>query len=79
MALSDTNSKEIRVAAFDSLAVSAKQNGSQLDDAAIDAIYSLISAGETDPVLRSAASSAFGALNLPSQKVKSLILDQSKT
>jgi hypothetical protein len=79
MALSDTNSKEIRVAAFDSLAVSAKQNGSLLDDATIDAIYSLVSAGDTDPVLRSAASSAFGALNLPSQKVKSLILDQAKT
>jgi hypothetical protein len=79
MALSDTNSKEIRVAAFNSLAVSAKQNGSLLDDATIDAIYTLISAGDTDPLLRSAASSAFGALNLPSQKVKSLILDQAKT
>ena len=79
MALSDTNSKEIRVEAFNSLAVSAKQNGSLLDDAAIDAIYSLISEGSTDPDLRSAASSAFGALNLPSQKVKSLILDQAKT
>jgi hypothetical protein len=79
MAMSDTNSKEIRVAAFGSLAVSAKQNGSLLDDAAIDALYSLISEGSTDPDLRSAASSAFGALNLPSQKVKTLILDQAKT
>jgi len=79
MALSDTNSKEIRVATFNSLAVSAKHNGSLLDDATIDAIYSLISEGSTDPVLRSAAASAFGSLNLPSQKVKTLILDQAKT
>jgi hypothetical protein len=79
MALSDTNSKEIRISAFNSLAISAKQNGSRLDDVTIDAIYSLISAGNTDPGLRSAASSAFGALNLPSQKVKTLILDQAKT
>jgi hypothetical protein len=79
MAMSDTNAKEIRIVAFNSLAVSAKQNGSQLDNTAVDAIYTLISAADTDPALRSAAASAFGALNLPSQKVKSLILDQSKT
>jgi HEAT repeat protein len=79
MALADNNSKEIRVAAFNSLAVSAKQNGSLLDDATIDAVYSLVSSKEIDPVLRAAAAAAYGALNLPSQKVKNLILDQAKS
>jgi hypothetical protein len=79
MALADTNSKEIRIVAFDSLAVSGKLNANQLDDATIDAIYSLVSSKDTDPGLRAAAAAAYGALNLPSQKVKSLILDQAKS
>jgi hypothetical protein len=38
-----------------------------------------ISSGETDPDLRSAAAAAYGTLNLPSRKVKDLILDQAKS
>ena len=34
---------------------------------------------EIDPELRSVAASAYGALNLPSQKVKDLILDQARS
>jgi hypothetical protein len=34
---------------------------------------------ETDPNLRAAAAGAYGALNLPSEQVKSLILDQAKS
>jgi hypothetical protein len=79
MALAETNSQEIRVSAFNSLAVSAKLNASLLDDAAIDAIYSLVASKDIDPNLRAAAAAAYGALNLPSQKVKTLILDQSKS
>jgi hypothetical protein len=45
----------------------------------IDALYSLVSSTETDPALRSAAAGAYGALNLPSEKVKTLILDQAKS
>ena len=44
-----------------------------------DDIYSLVSTEEADPNLRSAAARAYGSLNLPSQKVKDLILDQSKS
>jgi hypothetical protein len=79
MALTESNSKDIRISAFDSLAVSAKNNANLLDDEKIDAIYSLVSSKESDPELRSAAAAAYGALNLPSQKVKDLILDQAKS
>jgi hypothetical protein len=79
MALAESNTMEARISAFDSLAVSAKLNANLLDDEKIDAIYSLVSSKEIDPKLRSAAAAAYGALNLPSQKVKDLILDQAKS
>ena len=79
MALDETNPMDVRVAAFNSLAVSAKLNASLLDEEKIDAVYSLVSLQQTDPQLRSAAASAYGALNLPSRKVKNLILDQAKS
>ena len=79
MALAETNAMDVRISAFNSLAVSAKFNASLLDDEKIDAIYSLVSSQQIDPELRSAAASAYGALNLPSRKVKDLILDQSRS
>jgi hypothetical protein len=79
MALADTNSREIRIAAFGSLAVSGQLNASLLDDVTIDAIYALVGSHDTDPALRAAAAAAYGALNLPSQKVKNLILDQARS
>ncbi|HLB74074.1 MAG TPA: HEAT repeat domain-containing protein [Sedimentisphaerales bacterium] len=78
MALAEGNSPEVRVAAFESLATSAKLNACMLVDQMVDGIYALISSDQTDPDLRSAAAAAYGALNLPSQKVKDLILDQAK-
>jgi hypothetical protein len=79
MALAEANTMDIRIYAFESLAVSAKINANLLDDEKIDAIYSLVNSQEIDPELRGAAAAAFGALNLPSQKVKDLILDQAKS
>ena len=79
MAMAESNSQNIRVTAFGSLAVSAKVNGNKLDDAAINAIYGLVSSKDIDPGLRAAAAAAYGALNLPSQKVKTLILDQARS
>jgi len=79
MALTENNTMDVRTSAFDSLAVSAKINANLLDDEKIDAIYSLVSSLETNPELRSAAAAAYGALNLPSQKVKDLILDQARS
>jgi hypothetical protein len=79
MALAETNDMNVRIKGFESLAVSAKLNANLLDSERIDTIYSLVSSLETDPALRSAAAAAYGALNLPSQKVKVLILDQAKS
>ncbi len=79
MALNTSNGLDVRIAAFDSLATSAKVNANMLPDDTLDAVYSLISSDETDPALRSAAAAAYGALNLPSRKVKDLILDQSRS
>jgi hypothetical protein len=79
MALNQSEQMELRIAAFAALATSAKVNGNLLDDAKIDAVYSLVGSPTTDSTLRSAASAAYGALNLPSQKVKDLILDQAKS
>ena len=79
MALDENNALDVRISAFNSLATSAKFNANLLDVTAIDAVYSLVSSKDADPNLRSAAARAYGSLNLPSQKVKDLILDQSKS
>ncbi|MHC4655949.1 MAG: hypothetical protein ACYS91_13185 [Planctomycetota bacterium] len=79
MALDENNAMDVRIAAFNSLATSAKVNANLLDAATIDAVYSLVSSQDADPNVRSAAARAYGSLNLPSQKVKDLILDQSKS
>ncbi len=79
MALAESNSKAVRIAAFGSLAVSAKLNARLLTEEQIDAMYGLISSDAVDADLRSAAASAYGALNLPSKRVKDLILDQAKS
>ncbi len=79
MALDTNNDLDVRISAFNSLATSAKINASMLSDDMINRIYELISSNTTDTNLRSAAAAAYGALNLPSRKVKDLILDQAKS
>ena len=79
MALDAGNDMDVRITAFDSLAISAKFNASLLDSATVNAIYSIVASRDIDPALRSAAAAAFGALNLPSEKVKDLILDQARS
>ncbi len=68
-----------RISAFQYLAGSAKVNGNLLADEHINAIYALIKSNETQAELRAAAAGAYGALNLPSQQVRTLILDQAKS
>ncbi len=79
MAFDSSNELDVRMAAFDSLATSAKLNANMLTDSVVNDIYELISSDETTPELRGAAAAAYGALNLPSQKAKDLILDQAKS
>ncbi len=78
MALKEDNKMEIRIAAFDCLAVSAKVNADLLLDEQIERIYSIVQSTDVNAELRSSAAVAFGALNLPSKKVKDLILNQAK-
>lgn len=77
MAMNETNSRQVRLSGFDSLAVSAKRNGSLLGEGQVRALYEYISSTGTDPEFRSAGAMAFGSLNLPSRMVKDLILDQA--
>jgi len=79
MAMNNSNELDVRVLAFNSLATSAKINANMLPENTLDEIYTRIKSDETDPNLRSAAAAAYGALNLPSRKVKDLILDQAKS
>jgi len=78
-ALDAAAAMEVRIAAFGSLADSAKMNANHLPDATVDQIYALIGSDRVEPDLRAAAAAAYGALNLPSQKVRELILDQAKS
>jgi hypothetical protein len=77
MGLSENNDLEVRIAAFESLAVSAKLHANLLTAEMIDGIYSIVGSATTETVLRSTAASAYGSLNLPSRRVKDLILDQA--
>jgi hypothetical protein len=79
MAMNANNSLDVRISAFESLAISAKLNANMIAEPMVDAIYSLISSDQTEPSLRAAAAAAYGALNLPSRKVKDLILDQARS
>lgn len=79
MAMLDANDATVRIAAFGSLALSAKINANLLLTEQIDAIYNLVSSTEAGADLRGAAAGAYGALNLPSEQVKELILDQAKS
>jgi len=79
MAMDEQSDNSVRIAAFGSLALSAKINANLLLTEQIEVIYGLVSSTETDANLRSAAAGAYGALNLPSEQVKNLILDQSKS
>ena len=77
MALAEGNSLEVRKEAFSALAVSAKRNGNLLTPGEVDRIYAIVGSKQVDAGLRGEAASAYGALNLPSKKVKDLILDQA--
>lgn len=79
MAFNEDLPVEMRINAFGCLASSAKVNGSKLSDETIDDIYNLLSSNQAASELRTAAASAYGALNLPSRKVKDLVLDQAKS
>ncbi len=72
VALDAGNSQSLRVAVFDSLAESAKVNGNLLSENQVIVLIEL-AINEPNLIIRSAASQALGALNLPSSKVIPII------
>ncbi len=79
LALSEEYAIDTRISLFSALTKSAKKNGQLLTEEQIDKLYSLTSSTDAEPDLRAAAAGAYGAFNLPSKRVKELILDQAKS
>ncbi|MFH1747837.1 MAG: HEAT repeat domain-containing protein [Planctomycetota bacterium] len=75
VALDEGEAEEMRVAMFEALAEAAKHRGNQLGDAAIGKLIS-IAEGDENLVIRTAASQALGALNLPANKGSEIIRNQ---
>jgi hypothetical protein len=67
----------MRVAAFGSLAESARRNGTRLEPALVQRIIEF-AMNEKDLLLQAAASKALGALDLPSNKASEIIRTQSR-
>ena len=68
---------DVKISLYNSLATSAKFFGNLLDGTQIDSLQKTVSATPNLEV-RSAAAEAHGALNLPADQAKSLILEQSR-
>lgn len=75
LALSVDVDSDMRVSMFDSLAAAGRRRGNLLSAATVDALLKVVEA-EPDMVLRTAASQALGALNLPGNKAGDLIRGQ---
>jgi len=72
VALDDTNTESLRVAAFASLAESAKNNGNRLEPAQIAPLIE-IAHRDADLTIRTAASQALGAINLTTNEASKII------
>jgi hypothetical protein len=71
----EQTAEDVRVSLYRSLATSAKFFGNRLPGGQVDALRGTV-ADATNLDVRSAAAEAFGALNLPTDDVKQLILRQ---
>ena len=76
-ATDDKLAEEVRVGLFKSLAANARRFGDKLDSSQTAKVDEVVKSAE-NLELRSAAADARGALNLPADEAKTLILDQSK-
>jgi len=75
VALSSEQSETLRKAAYAALADSARQYGSKLDRSMTAKLMEL-AFGDPNLALRTAASRALGALNLPGERAADIILQQ---
>ena len=76
-ATADGVADDAKVTLFEALAQNAKRYGSQLSPAEVDALDAAV-AGDAPLPIRTAAAEARGALDLPADQAKTLILRQSK-
>jgi len=74
LAASAEASETVRVAAMGALAESVRKFGNQLTEAQAQAILDIVIGEKTDNI-RNAAAQDLGALNLPSQQIRSLITE----
>jgi len=76
-ALDAGSDEELRIAMFAALAESGRNNGGKLDDAQLNALVKIV-LKEKNLSIRTAASQAFGALNVPGNRASDIIRDQYK-
>ena len=69
---------DLKVALYKSLATNARNFGDKLDSGQVDSLQQAVGAA-SDVGVRTAAAEARGALNLPADQAKQLIIGQSKT
>jgi hypothetical protein len=74
----DKTSSDLRIATFKALATNARNFGNKLDSDSIDKLQKIV-ATAADLDVKTAAGEARGALNLPADQAKQLIIEQSKT
>jgi CheY-like chemotaxis protein len=73
LAVSGQANEKVRIAAFGSLSESVKKFGNLLTDDQAAAVLEVVNDSKASRDLRNAAAGALGALNLPSEKIRSLI------
>jgi hypothetical protein len=74
-ALDEKTPDEMKIDIFKDLSANAKLFDNQLDASRVDALTKFVSTA-ANPAVRSAAAEAHGALNLPAEQIKTLILEQ---
>ncbi len=73
VAVGDETPENIRIAAFNDLSASLRRFGNQLTEVLSQQVVDIVG-GEGSPELLNAAAQALGAMDLPSDQIKSLIL-----
>jgi len=77
-AIDDKTSDDLKIALYQSLATNARNFGKHLDDDQI-AVLQKVVASVPNLDVRTAAGAARGALDLPADQAKKLIIDQART
>ena len=75
-AVNDATPAEVKTAEYKGIANNAKLYGSKLDAQRVEALRRAVKA-EKDPAVRAAAGEALGALNLPAQQIRGMILERN--